>query len=421
MKRVLRPVQECLYDFLSRKSWLVRGDFLEEHAKSVVDDLREGEQIISGDYSNATDAIPPVVTRTVVEVLLTSPYLSPEERNALSAAFPACGHKVRHNDEVIDIVRGQPMGSRVSFPILCLINRICWEICDSMRNNRGGRSERRAIFNGDDCAFSGDDEFYRNWRTVTSHFGLVVNEQKTGRSRDHLELNSRRFIVSRQRFLRKPVLSFILPGNEPGCLLSRVWEGVKCLSAATLRLAVLGSRAEIQRRGCDPGALPERFTRVLLKERWFRRIVIHPPRERTRGITRCWKVVSTDFRPAPGSMRVYEEAKREALRIGVQMCQGKKCLQPEITFVPSPVDRSRRAYGRIQFRSYWSWRWTLPVLRWWERCKLPICPLSPSRLEDDHPDLAVRIRVLHITAIPTPSCLLTDFVPDEAGYLHSWG
>jgi len=420
VKSVLRPVHDCLYDFLSRRKWLVRGELSKEHIQSVLMDREDGEDFVSGDYKAATNNIYLPAVETIVRVLAEAPSLSEEERTILLGSFASENlHWVSMNGVSHPILRGSMMGNLVSFPVLCLLNKACFDIVSSLRRKRTGvKRYRRPIINGDDIAFAGDRQTYDDWVMVTGHFGLVVNEEKTGFSSRFIELNSRSYDVERRGFLRKPVLSALLPGDDPSCLLSRLWEGLKTLSPGVLRYVIVMMRHHIQRRGVCLSGIPARMRRVLLKDRWFRAAVQVEPQVVSSGVKRCWPVVTRDFRPPPSHLRLYERMQRALLRLGVKLCRGvrvrpwecrlKKGRRPEVS-----------SFGRLRLVTRWRWRWSAPLLNYWEACNLPVVELSQGQWEEDHPDLfSETVAEIESLRFPPPFALMLDAVrPDGVNWI----
>jgi hypothetical protein len=423
VKEVLRPVHECLYDFISRRGWLVRGDVTEEHVRSVASDVREGEMVISGDYEAATNNIYTPVVYAIVECLAESPYLSLEEKELLKGSFlPENLRWVSRKGKTFPILRGSMMGNLLSFPILCLLNRACWGLADSLRRKRVGGGRRSLLVNGDDIAFAGDRQFYEDWRMVTSQFGLVVNESKTGMSPKYLELNSRSFEIRRGRRifirpLRKPVLSALMPGDQPGCLLTRLWEGLRTLSPGSFRMAVVWLRHDIAARGITLGSLPTRLRRVLVKEKWARHALLVKPCVLPQTVSsctgnpvlnRCWPEVLRDVAPPDHLLPLYEKLKRDCLRRGVSYVRGIKCTPYREVLCRCTVRRERRNRpGIFTFRTRWHWRWMGPVWSWWERQGLPLRPLGNSLWMDDHPDLSSGVEVIVSHGFGPPPSLLS--------------
>jgi len=198
-KRLLRPVHEAAYDYISSFGWCVRGDIKGVHLFPLLLDKRDNEKYISGDYEAATDNLNPDAVLAVVEVLAES--LPEELGKVLIDSFTDIWFAERKNNQEIrrSVLRGSMMGNLCSFVVLCLLNKICHEITvDEIALERGDSSmhSRLVRINGDDIAFCGDDGVFRKWRNVTSRIGFVVNEKKTGVSEKIIELNSQPFLVS---------------------------------------------------------------------------------------------------------------------------------------------------------------------------------------------------------------------------------
>nr|UYL95448.1 MAG: RNA-dependent RNA polymerase [Tianjin Botou tick virus 2] len=430
VKGVLRPVHECLYDFLSRRAWLVRGDIREKDVRGVFDDLEEGENVISGDYKAATNNIYTTVVEAVVDVLASCPYLTHEERELMVGSFrPENLHWVSRTGVSHPILRGSMMGNLLSFPILCLINRASWSIADSLRRKRtGSKKYRRLLVNGDDIAFCGDGSMYQDWRSVTSWFGLVVNEEKTGVSSRFLELNSRSFerkAGGRIRPLRKPVLSGLMPDNTTSCVLTRLWDGLRTFTPSSLRIAILWLRNEIVWKGVSLSGLPSRLRRVLLKEAWFRQALwggadvvekVAVSCSNLPVVDRHWPVVSKGWAPPPECYELYDSKVREAQSIGVALARGFKCVPKEEILCGCRACRTRNhraPSGRIWFRSVWKWRWISPVWNWWRKSGLPLVPVPTTTWADDHPDLASGVEVMVQNSFPPPPSLLYGVTVDD--------
>nr|UJQ92026.1 MAG: putative RNA-dependent RNA polymerase [Botoulivirus sp.] len=274
VKRVLRPVHTALYDHISSFGWCVRGEVRKEDFLAVSADRRGGESIISGDYSSATDKIRLEAVEAMVQVLQESPDLTVEEREVLGQSFAGLQYQIGvcGSSPLEGIHRGQMMGSLVSFPLLCLLNKVCFDLTTDLVSGTPGTS-RVGRFNGDDCLFAGDRRVYEVWQQVTAAYGFVVNVTKTGFSRRFGELNSRCFDYARGVFLRKIVLSFLRPVERDQCgdILCDIVEGIKHLQVSTQQWVVnCLMRHEISLRTISVGSLPKHWFRSLLKRRWFR-------------------------------------------------------------------------------------------------------------------------------------------------------
>jgi hypothetical protein len=349
VKRVLTPVHNALYDHISSFGWCVRGDVSQEDFRAVVADRRSGESYISGDYSAATDNIYLPAVNAMVEVLAEDPELEEEERSVLLGSFRDLRWKARSGKEY-PILRGSMMGNLVSFPLLCLLNKACFDIsCDIFH---GPGSHRVVRINGDDCAFAGSDDFFRFWKVVTSTFGFVVNVDKTGVSTRWIELNSRCFDARNSRFVSKPVLSFLRPErNNPDCILANIIEGVSTFRPE-VRLWIVCDlmRYEISLREIDIAAVPPRWIKILLKRRWFRCLLARePPPLRERGVERTVPTV-VGLPPRESAYAVISTISAEIMAEHVRFWRGKK-VEP----------RERRIFRTGKA----GWEGVRPLRRWY--------------------------------------------------------
>jgi len=271
VKRVLTPVHNALYDHLSSFGWLVRGDVKKEDFLAVLNDRKDGEAVISGDYESATDKIYLEAVDVIVEELAKDVWLTENERKVLRGSFSNLRWMNTCTGQIKPIKRGSMMGNLVSFPLLCLLNKACFDIASDIA--RGAGANRVGRFNGDDCVFAGDRKFFDLWKKVTGTFGLCVNVEKTGYSNISADLNSQSFFIRRGQLAPKPVLSFFRPyRREPGCLLTEVLEGLRTFRGEVVSLVVnCLMRFEISARQIDLSTLSRREYSILSKKSWFRR------------------------------------------------------------------------------------------------------------------------------------------------------
>jgi hypothetical protein len=133
----------------------------------------------------------------MVEVLLEkSEGLTTDEIEALQVLS-----NLRFDPDDPVAVRGQPMGSPMSFPLLCLINKVVVDLslADLQENGRISAkqfAEHRCLINGDDLLYREFD----NSRDILAGIlrngaltGLVVNEEKTMVDDHWAEINSTAF------------------------------------------------------------------------------------------------------------------------------------------------------------------------------------------------------------------------------------
>jgi len=277
VKSVLTPIHNALYNHITSFGWCVRGDVKKEDFAIVASDLRDGEMLVSGDYEAATDNIFLCAVEVIVDEIAKAKELTEEEREVLVGSFrdievklTSCPVGEHHR-----IMRGSMMGNLVSFPILCLLNKSCFDIACNIRdlNDR----TRKGRFNGDDCMFAGDSAFVASWRAITKRYGLIVNEKKTGVSRRWVELNSQPYDVKRGSCPGKPVLSFLLPlPHQTTNMLTGVLKGTESFSRSVTKRILGLMRYEIAARGVlgDLPSLSPYWRKVLVKFRWFRAAAI---------------------------------------------------------------------------------------------------------------------------------------------------
>jgi hypothetical protein len=161
-----------------------------------ISNLNGGGDYVSFDYSAATDNIKAPYTRAVIDVLIEKGNLSEEEIRAIRVLG-----ELRLTEDGPVAERGQPMGSVMSFPLLCLINKGIVDLSFNDLLTTGKLSYLE--WKSHRCLINGDDLLLRNPRKdvdvaplVRYHglrTGLIVNEEKTLRSTELGEINSKLF------------------------------------------------------------------------------------------------------------------------------------------------------------------------------------------------------------------------------------
>ncbi|QJT73682.1 RNA-dependent RNA polymerase [Botrytis cinerea ourmia-like virus 16] len=271
VKRVLTPLHNALYGHISGKSWCVRGDVLKEDFEEIVNDCKDGESYISGDYTAATNKIYNEAVRTIVDEISRTSQLTDLEREVFVESFTDM--EWFNLQDSGPMLRGSPMGSLVNFPILCLLNKACFEIaCDNVYGPHSGKVKKVKI-NGDDIMYAGTAVLYQEWRRVTGKYGLEVNESKTELSTRWLDLNSQSFDVSRGKMVAKATLGFLRSNrNEPGALLRAIIVGMKGFALGHVLGVINMLRHEVSLRGVieDLAEVGPWWRATLVKKRWFR-------------------------------------------------------------------------------------------------------------------------------------------------------
>lgn len=126
----------------------------------------------------------------------------------------------------VDQVRGQLMGSLLSFPILCMVNAAVIRHAYEVRFMREFRlNELPILINGDDLAFRGDQRLVDIWRDTIGSVGFSESVGKSYTSRDWVQMNSRTFDIIRlndrwtfgrsRPFVNFGVISGFVKGTNP--------------------------------------------------------------------------------------------------------------------------------------------------------------------------------------------------------------
>lgn len=112
---------------------------------------------------------------------------------------------------------GQRMGSRESFPVLCVVNKACYRaavrkwvrsLLESGLQCRTVRVLRRAMWkinliNGDDIAAKCTEDFYHIWANCVSKVGWRLSAGKNYLSKRFLQINSRNYVLQSNGCLKR--------------------------------------------------------------------------------------------------------------------------------------------------------------------------------------------------------------------------
>nr|WAK77968.1 MAG: RNA-dependent RNA polymerase [Botourmiaviridae sp.] len=187
---VLKPLHNCLYSLLKRKGWLLVGSPTREKLAHLRDGCA-GSNWLSFDYSSATDKIKLAYVRAMIGVLKQkSVGLSDDEVRCLDVLGD-----LRIDGFTAD--SGQPMGSLMSFPLLCLVNKTVVDMALTTLMTSG--KIRFKEWTGHRCLINGDDLLTQDVssgglveaiETEGAKVGLVVNKEKTMVSPEYGEINS---------------------------------------------------------------------------------------------------------------------------------------------------------------------------------------------------------------------------------------
>jgi hypothetical protein len=185
----LAELHYSLYNVLQRQGWLLVGDPLDRHVEGLM-----GGDYVSVDYTSATDNIKNAYVSVLIDVLEErAESMSPEEKKCLRVLG-----SLRFVGDEREATRGQPMGSVMSFPMLCIVNKAVFDL--SMNDLIRGKKITFPEWTRHKCLINGDDLLTREPRKDSDirgliaynggKIGLVLNQSKTLKSEDIAEINS---------------------------------------------------------------------------------------------------------------------------------------------------------------------------------------------------------------------------------------
>jgi len=193
-QKILHPLHRALYRSLSKYGWLLMGPPTDEIVGSLL-----GGDWLSFDYSSATDSIKSQYVQAMIDVLIEkSVGLTEEQIKCLRVL-----ERMKIGDGWSHT--GQPMGSLMSFPMLCLFNKTLVDM--ALADSLGMLSKKRVhrddlkVYQTHRCKINGDDlltrvpngqkkDFVACMAVWGREIGLIVNEEKTMRSSVYAEINS---------------------------------------------------------------------------------------------------------------------------------------------------------------------------------------------------------------------------------------
>jgi hypothetical protein len=191
---VLTPLHLSLFEHIRRKGWLLVGPPTDDRVAGLTGD---GE-FLSYDYIGATDNIKTEYTRAAIEEMIDlAEDLSDEEARCLRVL----GNLRLEGKEGV-ASKGQPMGSVMSFPLLCVINKVIndlslVDLLEAKKVTFKEYSSHRCLINGDDLLTRephiGKEILHPRICYHGGEVGLQVNEEKSGRDARKAEINSTLF------------------------------------------------------------------------------------------------------------------------------------------------------------------------------------------------------------------------------------
>jgi hypothetical protein len=184
--KVLQPLQYALHTHLKSHYPLMGRELQLNDIQRIVDEDREGIPT-SIDYTGATDSLHGDFQKELIEFILDrAGNWRLQGLREIAGRELSLGRVIEYPDRSIRQQRGTLMGSLLSFPLLCLVNGFAM----------AKHGIKHFLVNGDDGFAMMSNEVYHDWLSTVGRLGLVVNHDKTYRSREYLTINSRYFRIS---------------------------------------------------------------------------------------------------------------------------------------------------------------------------------------------------------------------------------
>lgn len=270
---ILHPLHKSLYAVLRRKGWLLVGNPTDE----LVQNLNGRGPLMSYDYASATDNIKAAYVQATIQILI-------EQSRGLTDEQVRCLRVVGELRFASDLAtRGQPMGSMMSFPMLCLINKTVvdltlTELFEKRKICFKEWSSHRCLINGDDLLLrcptpdSGDyDRIHRRWGDSV---GLVVNCEKTMVSEESGEINSTLFVRGHE--VKKSNLAALYMSGETDDVVRVAMEASSTLKEFR-RIVRLNAHLLARQSVKFPSPVPMRYRVTLFGDRKIRRALRAAP------------------------------------------------------------------------------------------------------------------------------------------------
>jgi hypothetical protein len=175
---VLKPLHKLMFSRIKRQRWSLIGP---PRARSFEKaGFRFKHPILSGDFKGATDNLDLRVSQAILEACLDNASIIPPTVKQLArmSLLP----DIQLGDKILTNRRGQMMGAFLSFPLLCLYNRVCAAYSI-------GRVPM--LINGDDIVAETRDP--KPWFDILPQVGLEPEASKTSYKRGEAEINSTLF------------------------------------------------------------------------------------------------------------------------------------------------------------------------------------------------------------------------------------
>lgn len=202
---LLKPFQQAIHGRLRRLppfvltgEW-VTADHLNSRFRSGVSDGKI--RLNSGDFSAATDNVESAYSRAILKVLMEACYPQTDKDRAPFSRYYQVGldslteNRIEYEDAIREQVRGQLMGSLLSFPVLCVFNfcvyvvshyythyanRNCsWNKFLGLLKKKTFLQKLAVLINGDDLLSGVDEREYETWRGLVTRVGWSLSVGKS--------------------------------------------------------------------------------------------------------------------------------------------------------------------------------------------------------------------------------------------------
>jgi len=261
--QVLSSLHRSLYQAIRRKGWLLVGPPTDEK----VQNLHGKGPLMSYDYESATDNIKADYVRAAIEILIEKSCgeLNDEQVASLRVVGQLQFKGSRHSAR-----RGQPMGSLMSFPLLCLINKsiVDLSMTDLLEAKKVTFKEwvsHRCLINGDDLLIRSPledsslyDAAHRRWSAAA---GMKVNQGKTLIDNEQGEINSTLFVKGVER--KKTNLSALYISEKSEDVVGVAFEAAQSVSEFR-RFVSLNACLLARQREKFPSPIPRGYRLALL-------------------------------------------------------------------------------------------------------------------------------------------------------------
>jgi len=197
--------QKAMWRFLQQfAQFSLTGKSLDNHPE-IIDLIKTDsfDSFVSGDYKAATDNLNIRFTKIVFEKFLKLSDIKDDSllailRSVIYETLLSYPHIPGFNP-IKDVyqINGQLMGSTLSFPILCIVNAICyWMAFEEYHSKEIDFKDLPVLVNGDDILFKADMRFYEIWKKYITKVGFKLSLGKNFFSKDFFTINSKLYTKS---------------------------------------------------------------------------------------------------------------------------------------------------------------------------------------------------------------------------------